>query len=76
MADDRTRMLATLEEMQVRDSLRTFNALVMRCFSDCVNDFGSKNLEEKETKCVNNCAQRFFVHAVRGAQPWASHRPF
>jgi len=58
-------MLAALEEMQMRDSLRTFNGLVERCFTDCVTGFRSKSLTDGEDKCVTACAEKFFNHAVR-----------
>ncbi|KAJ1634349.1 Tim10/DDP family zinc finger protein [Pavlovales sp. CCMP2436] len=67
MADQQA-MMAELETMQMRDSLRTFNGLVERCFSDCVTGFRSKSLTEHEDKCVNACAEKFFNHARRVGQ--------
>jgi import inner membrane translocase subunit TIM9 len=67
MDQDQARMLAALEEMQMRDSLRTFNGLVERCFTDCVTGFRSKTLTDHEDKCVKACAEKFFNHAVRAS---------
>ncbi|KAF3328408.1 Mitochondrial import inner membrane translocase subunit TIM9 [Carex littledalei] len=33
-------------------SLRIYNPLVQRCFSDCVNNFGPKSLGKHEELCV------------------------
>ncbi|KAG8462696.1 hypothetical protein KFE25_004672 [Diacronema lutheri] len=68
MDQDQARMLAALEEMQMRDSLRTFNGLVERCFTDCVTGFRSKSLTDGEDKCVTACAEKFFNHARRVGQ--------
>lgn len=77
--DDQAKMLAALEEMQMRDSLRTFNGLVERCFTDCVTGFRTKSLTDGEDKCVTACAEKFFNHAVRAreraSRPPARARP-
>ncbi|KAF8065645.1 TIM9 [Scenedesmus sp. PABB004] len=57
--------LAQLEHMQVRDSLRLYNALVERCFKDCVADFRSKNLAKDEEKCVQKCCEKFMNVSAR-----------
>jgi import inner membrane translocase subunit TIM9 len=67
MDREQAQMLAALEEMQMRDSLRTFNGLVERCFTDCVTGFRAKTLTDGEDKCVKACAEKFFNHAVRAA---------
>ena len=58
-------MLAKLEEMQLKDTLRMFNGLVERCFSECVNGFRSKALSTSEDKCITTCANKFLKHSVR-----------
>lgn len=40
-------------------SLRLYNSLGQRCFSDCVNSFGRKALGKQEEICVRNCVDKF-----------------
>lgn len=58
-------MLQKLEEMQLKDTLRMFNGLVERCFSECVVSFRSKALTATEEKCVSTCAEKYMKHSVR-----------
>lgn len=44
--------LSTLHPSQVRDSLKMYNSLVSRCFSQCVGSFRGKQLDATETACV------------------------
>ena len=67
-------MLQKLEEMQMKDTLRMFNGLVERCFSECVVSFRSKALTATEEKCVNTCAEKYMKHSVRHMRP-AAHAP-
>mmetsp|Transcript_16306 Transcript_16306/g.35261 ORF Transcript_16306/g.35261 Transcript_16306/m.35261 type:complete len:109 (-) Transcript_16306:648-974(-) len=52
-------LAATLEQMQVRDSLKMYNNLVERCFKECVEDFRGKALSNKEEQCVAKCCEKF-----------------
>ncbi len=51
--------------MQLKDTLRMFNGLVERCFSECVTGFRSKALTGPEEKCVGVCAGKYLKHSVR-----------
>ena len=64
----RTEMLQKLEEMQLKDTLRMFNNLVERCFSECVHGFRAKALTATEDKCVHTCAQKYLKHSGRVGQ--------
>ena len=68
-------MLQKLEEMQLKDTLRMFNGLVERCFSECVVSFRSKALTATEEKCVSTCAEKYMKHSVRRMRPAAHHTP-
>ena len=46
-------------------SLRMYNALVERCFRDCVDSFRRKDLEPAEERCVARCAEKFMKHSAR-----------
>lgn len=39
-----------------------------RCFDDCINDFTSKAVSQKEEKCVNNCVDKFLKSSERLGQ--------
>ena len=41
------------------DLLKTFNKISDLCFSDCVWDLTSRKINEKESKCYLNCAEKF-----------------
>ena len=48
--EDQKRMVAMIESMQTRDSLRMYNSLVEKCFSTCVQSFRRKTLEKDEER--------------------------
>ncbi|KAK7341689.1 hypothetical protein VNO80_24626 [Phaseolus coccineus] len=62
---DRQRMSAMMEQLQIRDSLRMYNSLVERCFTDCVDTFKHKSLQKQEETCVRRCAEKFLKHSMR-----------
>ncbi|XP_059305590.1 mitochondrial import inner membrane translocase subunit Tim9-like [Lycium ferocissimum] len=62
---DQLRMTAMIDQLQVRDSLRMYNSLVERCFTDCVDNFRSKKLDKQEETCVTRCAEKFLKHSMR-----------
>ncbi|KAI4340078.1 hypothetical protein MLD38_024950 [Melastoma candidum] len=57
--EDKLRMSSFVHHLQARDSLRMYNALVERCFDDCVQSFWRKSLGKKEERCVLHCAHKF-----------------
>ncbi|KAI4368837.1 hypothetical protein MLD38_011591 [Melastoma candidum] len=62
---DKLKMAAMIDQLQIRDSLRMYNSLVERCFSDCVDSFKHKNLQKQEETCVQRCAEKFLKHSMR-----------
>lgn len=46
-------------------SLRMYNSLVERCFTDCVDTFRRKTLDKQEETCVKRCAEKFLKHSMR-----------
>ncbi|KAJ0734655.1 putative Tim10-like domain superfamily protein [Helianthus annuus] len=46
-------------------SLRMYNTLVERCFTDCVDTFRRKTLDKQEETCVKRCAEKFLKHSMR-----------
>lgn len=70
-AQQRAQVNARLEQLQMQDSLQTFNGIVERCFSECINSFISKRLSETETKCVESCVHKFLNYSQRVGQRFA-----
>ncbi|PWA35795.1 import inner membrane translocase subunit Tim9 [Artemisia annua] len=64
-AEDQARMATMIDQLQVRDSLRMYNNLVERCFTDCVDSFRRKTLDKQEESCVKRCAEKFLKHSMR-----------
>uniref|UniRef100_A0A2P2J399 Mitochondrial import inner membrane translocase subunit n=2 Tax=Rhizophora mucronata TaxID=61149 RepID=A0A2P2J399_RHIMU len=63
--EDQARMANMIEHLQMRDSLRMYNSLVERCFTDCVDNFSRKTLQKQEETCVMRCAEKFLKHSMR-----------
>ncbi|TKW28617.1 hypothetical protein SEVIR_3G339800v4 [Setaria viridis] len=63
--EDKMRMAAMVDQLQIRDSLRMYNSLVERCFTDCVDTFRRKTLDKQEESCVHRCAEKFLKHSMR-----------
>mmetsp|Transcript_31018 Transcript_31018/g.58933 ORF Transcript_31018/g.58933 Transcript_31018/m.58933 type:complete len:95 (+) Transcript_31018:147-431(+) len=66
--------MQTLEQMQMKDSLIMYNTLVERCFHSCIHSFRSKSLDSKETKCVENCGERYIKMTQRVGLRFAEHQ--
>lgn len=54
-----------VEQKQMADFMRLYTSLVDRCFNDCVNDFTSENLTDREGSCLTKCAEKFLKHSER-----------
>mmetsp|Transcript_24499 Transcript_24499/g.48676 ORF Transcript_24499/g.48676 Transcript_24499/m.48676 type:complete len:90 (+) Transcript_24499:65-334(+) len=70
-AHQQAEMMARMEEMQTKESLRSYNMLVERCFTHCVSAFRSKSLDAKETTCIERCAEKFMKNTQRVGQRFA-----
>ncbi|KVI11934.1 Tim10/DDP family zinc finger [Cynara cardunculus var. scolymus] len=46
-SEDHSRMSNMIDQLQIRDSLRMYNAFVERYFSDCVDSFRRKTLDKQ-----------------------------
>lgn len=62
---DKVKMAQMIDRLQVTDSLRMYNSLVERCFTDCVDSFRRKSLDKQEETCVRRCAEKFLKHSMR-----------
>lgn len=57
-----------VEQKQMKDFMKLYSNLVSRCFDDCVNDFTSTNLTNKESGCIMKCSEKFLKHSERVGQ--------
>ncbi|MCJ1327542.1 protein transporter tim9 [Thelotrema lepadinum] len=57
-----------MEKKQMKDFMNTYSNLVQRCFDDCVNDFTSKTLHQREEGCVMRCVDKFMKGTERLGQ--------
>uniref|UniRef100_A0A3B0MV34 Mitochondrial import inner membrane translocase subunit n=1 Tax=Theileria annulata TaxID=5874 RepID=A0A3B0MV34_THEAN len=64
-ASQRSAVLEKLNQIQYQDTMDTYNGLVERCFNECVSGFRSKDLDKKETQCVESCVKLFFDFSQR-----------
>ncbi|KAJ7961423.1 Mitochondrial import inner membrane translocase subunit Tim9 [Quillaja saponaria] len=62
---DKQKMSTMVDQLQLRDSLRIYNSLVERCFTDCVDTFWRKSLTKQEETCVRRCAEKFLRQSTR-----------
>lgn len=65
---EREQVAARLDELQMHDSMNTFNGLVERCFNECITSFRAKDLSQAEQACVQNCVQKFMNFSQRVGQ--------
>ncbi|CAI4951606.1 CFC_HP_G0064930.mRNA.1.CDS.1 [Saccharomyces cerevisiae] len=47
-----------VEQKQMKDFMRLYSNLVERCFTDCVNDFTTSKLTNKEQTCIMKARRR------------------
>mmetsp|Transcript_47841 Transcript_47841/g.108453 ORF Transcript_47841/g.108453 Transcript_47841/m.108453 type:complete len:99 (-) Transcript_47841:82-378(-) len=64
---DQHQVLAQLNDMQMAESMNTYNGLVERCFNECITNFRTKSLESTEEQCVKRCVQKFMSYTQRVA---------
>ena len=46
---------------QVTEQALLANAITERCFQDCVVSFRTKELSDKESACINRCADKYLA---------------
>ncbi|CAE8611172.1 unnamed protein product [Polarella glacialis] len=61
-------VMQQLNDMQMQESMNTYNNLVERCFNECVTSFRTKGLDGTEEQCVKRCVQKFMSFSQRVAQ--------
>lgn len=73
---DKHAVVMSLNDMQMTESINTYNNLVERCFSECIVSFRNKALEDSEQVCVKRCVRKFMTFSQRVAIQFqaAQHR--
>ncbi|KAL5834702.1 hypothetical protein ACOSQ3_014294 [Xanthoceras sorbifolium] len=67
---DHARMASMIEHLQLCESLRMYNSLVERCFTDCVNNFTHQTLQKQEETSFYACwGMRFAELNSQAATP-------
>eukprot|EP00979_Chaetoceros_neogracilis_P016575 scaffold8671_cov210-Chaetoceros_neogracile.AAC.1 len=54
--------------------IRMYMGLVERCFDTCVNNFRNKTLDKHESKCLENCSERYIKSANRTGLRFQEHQ--
>mmetsp|Transcript_13546 Transcript_13546/g.13347 ORF Transcript_13546/g.13347 Transcript_13546/m.13347 type:complete len:107 (-) Transcript_13546:86-406(-) len=54
-----------MQDMQVNESLQTYNGLVERCFNECIQNFRAKKLDFQETDCIKRCVGKYMTYSQR-----------
>ncbi|KAF8819959.1 putative mitochondrial import inner membrane translocase subunit TIM9 [Cardiosporidium cionae] len=65
------RVLVKLADLQIEDSMNTYNGLVERCFSECIFHFRGKNLDDSEKTCIDRCVEKYLSFSQRVGQRFA-----
>mmetsp|Transcript_10701 Transcript_10701/g.16001 ORF Transcript_10701/g.16001 Transcript_10701/m.16001 type:complete len:94 (-) Transcript_10701:25-306(-) len=62
---EKLELMEYLDNIQVHDSNRNFCEIVNQCFEKCSYKFKTKNIENKEALCLQNCAAKFTKFNIR-----------
>ncbi|EPX72050.1 Tim9-Tim10 complex subunit Tim9 [Schizosaccharomyces octosporus yFS286] len=62
-----------LEAKQIKDYTNMMFNLSQGCFNDCIVDFTSSKVGDKESACLTRCADKFFKHTQRVGQRFAEN---
>ncbi|KAM0683576.1 protein transporter tim9 [Mitosporidium daphniae] len=57
-AHEKKQMVTLIEEKQAKQFVTLFAYVVETCFADCVSDFTSKSLTDKEASCASICTEK------------------
>ncbi|KAL4946043.1 hypothetical protein BDV06DRAFT_168318 [Aspergillus oleicola] len=54
-----------MESKQMKSFMTMYSKLVQKCFDDCVNDFTTKSLINREESCVMRCVDKHLKGSAR-----------
>ncbi|PLB42566.1 Tim10/DDP family zinc finger protein [Aspergillus taichungensis] len=58
-------LASRMERKQMKEFMTMYSKLVQRCFDDCVNDFTTKSLINREEGCVMRCVDKYLKSSQR-----------
>jgi len=64
----------TVQLTKIRDFFMHFNKISEMCFTDCVWDFTTRDVRDKEEKCANLCLEKFLKASNRISQRFQEHQ--
>ncbi|GKZ18382.1 protein transporter tim9 [Aspergillus brasiliensis] len=64
-ASEQRELASRMERRQMKEFMTMYSKLVQRCFDDCVNDFTTKSLTNREEGCVLRCVDKFMKGSAR-----------
>ncbi|KAL1916230.1 uncharacterized protein VTP21DRAFT_5847 [Calcarisporiella thermophila] len=66
-----------MEEKQVMENMRIYLEIAEQCFNNCVNDFTTRTLLNREEQCVVKCTEKFILLSKRaGTRFGERHQKF
>jgi mitochondrial import inner membrane translocase subunit TIM9 len=63
-----------MQELQMKEQMNNFTFILNTCFSECVNKFDSKELDDKEKVCLNKCSAKMIGSIQRVGEIFAQNQ--
>jgi len=67
-ASEQRELQSRMEKKQMKEFMTMYSKLVQKCFDDCVNDFTTKTLHQREEGCVMRCVDKHLKGSERLGQ--------
>ncbi|KAJ5115487.1 mitochondrial import inner membrane translocase subunit tim9 [Penicillium alfredii] len=64
-ASEQREFASRMERKQMKEFMTMYSKMVQRCFDDCVNDFTTKSLINREESCVLRCVDKHLKGSAR-----------
>ncbi|KAJ5573366.1 mitochondrial import inner membrane translocase subunit tim9 [Penicillium hispanicum] len=64
-ASEQREFASRMERKQLKEFMTMYSKMVQRCFDDCVNDFTTKSLINREEQCVLRCVDKQLKGSAR-----------
>ncbi|KAJ5121746.1 mitochondrial import inner membrane translocase subunit tim9 [Penicillium atrosanguineum] len=64
-ASEQREFASRMERKQMKEFMTMYSKMVQRCFDDCVNDFTTKSLINREEQCIMRCVDKHLKGSAR-----------
>ncbi|CDM27171.1 hypothetical protein DTO013E5_4344 [Penicillium roqueforti] len=64
-AAEQREFASRMERKQMKEFMTMYSKMVQRCFDDCVNDFTTKSLINREETCIMRCVDKNLKSSAR-----------